>query len=307
MRDRRLGDALIRARERGVRVRLTLEARPRSPNGNRRTLERLSGEAGLGDGLRSVLHPRLPIPGLESRPAVHEKIYCFSHPWPVALVGSYNPAVDEPEDDPTLVREMGDMDRGHNTLVEISDPAVVSGLVDHARAMHAGSHGLGERLRGAAFRSLQGEGLEVHFWPRVAPHPIVRLLHRAGRGARVRVVASHLKSRWSVRTLAGLARGGVDLDILIDASQRRAPERAAQELRKAGLRVRRVESPEGLPMHHKFILVETPGERRVVFGSLNWTDRSLWLSHEVAVVANDRELFDAFAACWDSLEATARD
>ena len=60
-------------------------------------------------------------------------------------------------------------------------------------------------------------------------------------------------------------------------------------------------------MHHKFVLVETPSERRVVFGSLNWTDRSLWLSHEVAVVANDRELFDAFSACWDALELTAKD
>jgi len=53
-RDRRLAADLIRARERGVAVRVTPDGRPRTPTANDRVRSLL--RAGLGDGLRVVNH-----------------------------------------------------------------------------------------------------------------------------------------------------------------------------------------------------------------------------------------------------------
>jgi len=95
-RDRRLAAALVEAHERGVDVRVTLDGHPRTPHANAAVIEML--EAGLGDRLR-VVRGRLdgtPL-GKISRPRLHEKLYCFSHPAPVAFVGSFNPSGDVPE------------------------------------------------------------------------------------------------------------------------------------------------------------------------------------------------------------------
>jgi phosphatidylserine/phosphatidylglycerophosphate/cardiolipin synthase-like enzyme len=95
-RDRRLAQALLRAYQRGVRVTVTIAAHPRTAAANRAVIAMLSGSDGLGRGFRaldlrsffgsrSFLNPRL-----------HEKLYCFSHPYPVALIGSFNPSGDTP-------------------------------------------------------------------------------------------------------------------------------------------------------------------------------------------------------------------
>ena len=121
-RDRRLAAALVEARERGVDVRVTLDGHPRTPHANDAVIEML--EAGLGDGLR-VVRGRLdgtPL-GKVARPRLHEKLYCFSDPSPVAFVGSFNPSSDSPEAEPEVVEVIGDHDRAHNVLVELRDPS----------------------------------------------------------------------------------------------------------------------------------------------------------------------------------------
>jgi phosphatidylserine/phosphatidylglycerophosphate/cardiolipin synthase-like enzyme len=307
LRHRRLAEELVLARRRGVSVRVTLEGEPRTAQANKRVIDRLSGRDGLGQGLRAVVHPRLPAPpGMVWRPHVHEKIYCFSHPQPVAFIGSYNPVNDEPEEDPALAREAGDMERGHNALVEIRNPGIVSGLIAHARHMHASSHGLLERLHRPPFLTLRADELEVHFWPRTTPHPVVRLLRHCAPRTRLRVAASHIKGRSSTWTLSRLARRGVQIEILADASNRRVPRAAEQRLRAAGIGFRRVALPEGLPMHNKFVLIDAPAAPRVIFGSYNWTDRSRWLSHEVAAVSSSREVYEAFAERWELMAVQAQ-
>ena len=64
--------------------------------------------------------------GTHWKPHLHEKLYCFSHPRPVALIGSFNPSGDDPEEQPEIIDEIGDQDLGHNVLVAIYDPALVS-------------------------------------------------------------------------------------------------------------------------------------------------------------------------------------
>jgi phosphatidylserine/phosphatidylglycerophosphate/cardiolipin synthase-like enzyme len=294
-RDRRLAAELLAASRRGAVVRVTLDGRPRSPHANDAVIRLLGGPGGLGDGLRVVRGGRL------LRPRLHEKLYCFSHPSPAALVGSFNPSGDLPETDPELLREIGDHDRGYNLLVELRSPALVEALTRHARALHAAHHGPFDRFAPAANRAVRCGDVEVHFWPRVLRHPVLSLLRRAAPGTRVRLVTSHLSGPSALHSLLGLARRGLALEVLVGGTERRVPPRGERRLAAAGIAVRRVLHPEGLPMHDKFLLIEAPDQRCVVFGSFNWSEPSRRFNREIGVVARVPALYDAFAARWQTL------
>ncbi len=309
LRHRPLTEELVRARERGVRVRVAIEAAPRIPGANHAAIERLKGPGGLGDGFRAIAHPN--VPGFSWRPVLHEKLYCFSHPAPVALIGSYNPVTDDSEgasDDLArdVLARIGDMEQGHNALVEIGDARLVAGLVAHVRALHGGSHGLLERFARAPFQSLTSGDTRVHFWPRTGAHPLLRQLRHSERGTRIRIAASHLRGTSAWRDLSRLAKAGFSVTILCDASPRRVQPTLARHLASVGIDIRPVFPVGGVPMHHKFLLVDGTVGQLSVFGSYNWTDRSRWLSHEIAVASRSPSLFTAFAEVWDGLEREAR-
>lgn len=311
-RDRGLAADLLDARRRGVRVRVTLEGRPRTERANRAVISLLAAPDGLGDDLRPVRDGALPV--LRAlRPRLHEKLYCFSHPEPAALVGSFNPSGDPHEEEPDVVAEIRDQDRGHNVLVALRDPALAVGLAAHARRLHGAAHGAWDRFHPAGNRSLRsGDGAtEVHFWPRVLPHPVLRRLARCGTGARVRLAASHLSGPTARHTLVGLARRGAHVEVMAETTERRVPPASERALAGAGVHVARLRHPEGLPMHCKFALVEErpeggDGSRWVVFGSFNWTERSLRLNRELGVVSRDPALWAAFDARWQRLSEQAR-
>ena len=298
-RDRRLAAELLAAKRRGAAVRVTLDGRPRSPRANDAVIRLLAGPDGLGNGLRVVRGGKL------LRPRLHEKLYCFSDPSPAAFVGSFNPSGDFPEADPGLLREIGDQDRGYNLLVELRAPALVEALARHARALHAARHGPFDRFTPAANRAVRCGDVEVHFWPRVRRHPVVSLLKRAVPGTRVRLVTSHLSGPSALHTLTWLARRGLQLDVLVGGTQRRVPPRGERRLAAAGISVRRVLHPQGLPMHDKFLLIEAPDQRQVVFGSFNWSEPSRRFNREIGVIAREPALFDAFAGRWQVLRAHA--
>lgn len=299
-RDRRLAHALLDARRRGVRVALTLEAQPRTAPANHAVVRILSGAGGLGEGLRLVRHARLFL-----RPHLHEKLYCFSHPQPVAFIGSFNPSGDEPELEPEIVAEIRDQDRGYNVLVELRQRAVVNGLVAHARRLHRSRHGLLERFSAAADGRLQGDDVEIFFLPGRQPHPLLAQLRQVGAGELVRIAASHIKGPTAARTLLELAGRGARVTILAEETHRRVPPSMEARLRDAGITIRRLVHPAGLPMHDKFVLIGHEGRRRVVFGSFNWTERSFRLNHEIGAICTNRDVVDAFAARWQALEAQA--
>jgi phosphatidylserine/phosphatidylglycerophosphate/cardiolipin synthase-like enzyme len=58
-------------------------------------------------------------------------------------------------------------------------------------------------------------------------------------------------------------------------------------------------------MHAKFALVESPGQRRAIFGSFNWTEPSRRMNREIGAICGDAKLFDALAQRWEVLEAQA--
>jgi phosphatidylserine/phosphatidylglycerophosphate/cardiolipin synthase-like enzyme len=306
-RDRDLAGRLLAARRRGVDVRVVVDGHPRTPRANRAVAELLRGPEGLGSGFREA---RCRADGSQLgkllRPRVHEKLYVFSHPEPAAFVGSFNPSGDEPEEAPDVLAEILDQDRGHNLLLELLEPEVVAALAAHAERLHDERSGALCRFSNGAGRTLRFEDLELHFRPRLRGDPLLELLAGLGAGARVRLCSSHLSGPTATRALRSLLRRGAELEILAEASARRVPPETERALLRAGARLRRVAHPAGLPMHHKFLLVEAPGRRLAVLGSFNWTEPSLRLNREIGLVTSDPRLFDALALRWEELDAMAR-
>ena len=303
-RDRRLAEDLLRAHRRGVKVTVTLEKCPRTLQANESVTAILSGRSGLGSGFRSLSLRKIPIPfGSAKKPHVHEKLYCFSHPRPTAFIGSFNPSGDGSEDDRAIIDEIGDQDRGHNVLVGLTDPVLVGRLVEHARLIHRARCIMLYRFSNNANRAVRGKNTEIHFWPRVRPHPVLRFLSRLGAKARIRIAASHLKGALVVKAIKGLAYRGATVEILAEPTLRRVPVEVERMLAQAGISFRRLTHPEGLPMHNKFVLAEKGGQKWVIFGSFSWTDRSYRLNHEIGAISTDDRLFDAFARRWEVLAA----
>ena len=108
-----LAKALTEASDRGVKVTLVVEGDPRLDGANDRVLSLLKRH-----GLRGGLAIRAPrsFPGEQLSGKLHSKIYAFSAPAPLALVGSFNPS-DGGDADSATIEEIGDQDRGHNLLV----------------------------------------------------------------------------------------------------------------------------------------------------------------------------------------------
>ena len=305
-RDRRLAEDLLAARHRGVRVTVTIEKHPRISHANDVVRKMLAGPQGLGPGFcslsPSLLSSRFRI-GWE--PHLHEKLYCFSHPQPVAFLGSYNPSGDQPEDYPEIIREIGDQDRGYNVLVGVEDVRAVRHLVAHARSLHRIAGKSSQRFSIYNNLEIQAPGGRIFFLPRLRPHPVTRFLHFLDAGFRLKCVISHLKGPTMARKLVKLAEKGLGVEILADSTWRRVPESAERIIRNAGISFRRLGRNSGLPMHDKFILVEGDRQRWVIFGSFNWTARSWWLNQEIGMISSDPGLYEAFACRWEELIAQA--
>ena len=303
-RDRKLAEDLLAARRRGVEVRVTLGAKPRIAHANDAVIRLLQGSKGLEEGLRLVSLPGLPAPGGKSwRAQMHEKLYAFSHPQPVAYIGSFNPAGDEPEVRPDIVREIGDHNRSHNLLVGVREPLLAEGLRQHARRLHANPPGPLQRLAEGSAADLQAAGTTVHFWPRLGRHPVKAFLQRFGADAHIRIAASHIRAGAGIGVLAALVRRGAEVMVIAEATRRRVPQRTERRLAACGVRFLRLACAEGVLMHLKFILVEAGGVRWALVGSFNWTYPSFWLNHEIAAISDDPGLFRALDEHWRGLQS----
>jgi phosphatidylserine/phosphatidylglycerophosphate/cardiolipin synthase-like enzyme len=302
-RDMKLAQAIVQAHRRGVSVTVTLAGKPRVPEANDAVIALLSGHGGLGNRMRVITSPGIPAPrGKSWKPQLHEKLYCFSDPAPIAFVGSFNPSGNMPHEERDILREIGDQDRGHNVLVGITDPLLVTQLVKHARRLHETPPGPLYRFSADANREIKSGGTAMYFWPRVGPHPIVRFLNHVSDSAHLRIVASHIRAESAIEVMAGLARRGVKTHILGDSTSRRVTEKVERRLSRTEIRFKRIKDPDGLPMHLKFVLIDDGPRVWSIFGSFNWTKPSFWLNYEIAVISNNLSLFKAFSDRWDALE-----
>ena len=298
-RDEPLAKALLRARHRGVRVRVAVEGNPRTGAVNNRVQKLLEDANSLGRGFRAVRHRLIDNIFLRNC-RLHEKLYYFSHPVPSALVGTFNPSGNHPQD-AAVILKIGDQDRGHNVLVDIRDPLLVQGLYAHAHRLFHMTHGPWERFLPQNNRIVTSGATRILFFPRSLSRDFYGLFDSLGTGSTLRMAVSHLNDRGICKRLLNLARRGVHIEILAHDTQRRVPAWVEAQMLGNAISFKRYVHPEGLPMHNKFMLFETPERRTVAFGSLNLSVRSLHANHELLIIDETPELYAAFRRRWDEI------
>ncbi len=296
-RDRGLARDLLDAHRRGVDVRVLLEGRTRTRGANRHVLALLA--PALGAKLRVVDRPYAL--------RLHAKLYLFDGPRPVAFVGSFNPSSDADELEPQVIDEIGDQDRGFNLLVELGDPALVAWLFGQSERLHASWFARLGRFPLAPPRSAAFDGGRLWMLPRYAQSPLLERLAALPAGARVRLTATHLSGKIALRHLAAACARGVHVEALGESTERRVPRALEAKLRAAGVAFTRVDAAEHVPMHAKFVLIESGGEREAWFGSANWSDRSFQRNCELLARSGDTALYDGLETCWRRIERFARD
>jgi phosphatidylserine/phosphatidylglycerophosphate/cardiolipin synthase-like enzyme len=276
-RDRDLADALLAAAARGVRVIVKLESKPRLKNANDTIIAKLKP---LGAGLYACLGNKKF--GSKKRGYLHSKIYWFSHPRPHALIGSFNPSGDEPEDQ-AVVDEIGDQDRGHNLLVEFHDPDIVAALKKYIASI--GNPLL--RYMPAQNLGVSSGKTRLQFFPNLRKDQLAAHIARLPAGSAVQGAVSHLKPGRLLNTLASAARRGVRISLLIHDTERRVPEESVRALSEAGAVLKRYLHADRLPLHAKFIVVKDLSAETAYFGSYNFNERSRSLNHEVFAASTD--------------------
>ncbi|WP_380875625.1 hypothetical protein ACFB49_05370 [Sphingomonas sp. DBB INV C78] len=290
-RDMALAEALMAASDRGVRVVLHVEGAPRRRSANDAVVTRLE-KHGLNGGLNvhePLLEALAPFHG-----HLHAKIYAFSHPEPTVLVGSFNPSGNDPED-PDVIAEIGDQDRGHNMLVEYRNPGLVATLRRHVLELDRPA----PRFRPHENHVFEGAFASLYFYPRLRTGIIDKALHGLGSGTTIRGVISHLKPGFLSRGLAKAARAGAEVRLIVHDTERRVPEAIIDELAEAGVAIARYRHPQALPVHSKFLLIDRIGGRAAWFGSFNYNPRSRWLNREILLRSEDPALREALAERFD--------
>ena len=287
-RDRALAEALMRAADRGVRVRLVLERHPRREDANDQVIAMLRQH-----GLEGGLHLRSAEGRGSVEGHVHAKIYAFSSP-DIAWVGSFNPSGDEPEN-PDVIAEIGDQDRGHNLLLGIKRPRLTEALRRFIAGLAAPPR-RGLIWRWSSYWSIGDGDTRLYFYPRVTRLVVEPRIALLGRSGRVRAAISHLKKGPLTKALARAARHGAHVDLLVHDTERRVSNKAFTALSESGVEIRRVVHPEGLPMHAKFILVERGKRRTAWLGSYNFNDKSRFRNIELLLASTNEELFETLSA-----------
>lgn len=294
-RDRALAQSLIRASDRGVQVQLAIEPRPRLAGANDAVLAMLRDH-----GLNGGFHPYQPAPDDEGH--LHAKIYAFSHP-DIAWIGSFNPSGDEP-DDPAVIAEIGDQDRGHNLLLGITDRKLTSALRRHVGRLS--SHGrIPLRLRPAFNVRVRSQGTSLYFYPRLSTYPVERSVARLRQGDRLRGAISHLKKGELATQLIEAVGRGARVQLLVHDTDRRVPTNLVERLAGSGIDIVRVAGPSELPMHAKFLLIERGKNREAWLGSYNFNKRSRLHNAEILLRTKDSSVFTSLEQRFEVIAAMA--
>jgi phosphatidylserine/phosphatidylglycerophosphate/cardiolipin synthase-like enzyme len=293
-RDRRLAAALIAASHRGVRVRLCVEGDPRRADANLAVLAMLQAD-GLKGGFcvhrdTSIIRRLLG--------EQHAKIYAFSHPRPVAFVGSFNPSGDTATS-AALTAEIGDQDRGHNLLVELTSPPLVAALRAQVGRMET-NDGWTNRFSAQQNRIVADRDTRIFFYPRLHPNVIDDDLDRLAAGDHLYGAISHLKGELA-QDLTEVAQRGAKVNLIVHESRRRVPDAVVAEIAAAGGEIRRYDRADDIPMHAKFVLLQRGAERIAYFGSFNFNRNSTYLNDEVLVRSTDPGLFATLLARFEAI------
>jgi phosphatidylserine/phosphatidylglycerophosphate/cardiolipin synthase-like enzyme len=162
-------------------------------------------------------------------------------------------------------------------------------------------HGPWERFLKENNQVLTSGKTRIIFFPRSRRSDFLELFAGLGAGCSLRMAISHLNDKDICRRLFALAGQGVHVEILAHDTQRRVPAWVEKQMLKNGIIFNRYIHPDGLPMHNKFMLIDTPKGQTVTVGSMNLSVRSLHANHELLLVSEDSTLYQTFLKRWSEL------
>lgn len=298
-RDRELAQALMRASDRGVKVRLVLEPHPRRAGANDSVIAMLK-DHGLGGGF----HLRSSIAPSGKRGHLHAKIYAFSKP-PIAWIGSFNPSGNEPEN-ADVIAEIGDQDRGHNLLLGIERPKLIKALLRFIDRLIDPPR-IPLKWRPSAYLPLIAGDSRLYFYPRCTTLAVEPCIARLGKGCSVRAAISHLKKGPLTKALIKAAGQGADIRLLVHDTLRRVSPKAFDQLESVGINIDRVVDENDLPMHAKFILLTDHGRTTAWLGSYNFNDKSRLLNAELLLATTDQSVIESLSSRFEQIEKMVRD
>jgi phosphatidylserine/phosphatidylglycerophosphate/cardiolipin synthase-like enzyme len=128
-----------------------------------------------------------------------------------------------------------------------------------------------------------------------------QLFEGLGVGGNLRIAVSHLNDPDICKRLFSLAAQGVHIEVLAHDTERRVPSWVEEQMLKNGIIFNRYVHPENLPMHNKFILIDTPERQIIAFGSMNLSVRSLHVNHELLVISEDTFLYQEMEQRWQAM------
>jgi phosphatidylserine/phosphatidylglycerophosphate/cardiolipin synthase-like enzyme len=296
-RDFYLAEKLMEAAKNGVKVSIVLESKPRVKSANDKVYNILKNHSNIN--LKYVSHetPHKKIFG--SIPKIHEKIYYFSSPQRICYIGSFNPS-SSVNDNPEIVKLIGDQDRGHNFLVEITDESLLDELREHCSYMYNIRHGMNEMLKRYQSK-IENNHTQIYFYPWANKKIIMSLFDRVSAGDKLLIAESHFTAKIILNKLIGLSKNGVEIKIIAHGTKRRFPLYIEKILKEKDIEYYRYIHPKEYPMHNKFIILEKKNEKLVAFGSLNFTKRSIYESHEILAVTKDTAIIDSFKNRWETI------
>lgn len=297
-------EALIEAANRGTQVELIIEDNPRCTEINQQCIYQLE----------SLQHPLINITRFSSTPLwqflginwhghLHSKLYFFSHPEPHALIGSYNPTADIAHLGKKHVNSIGDHSISHNLLVEISNKEIVTLLLSYINSLKKSYPKKLARFSQLHNQTYSFKTWEISFLPRWKSHPVNRVLLDNNESAEVKCAISHLKGPGVLKLLGAAKKHGKNIELLLESSKRRIPEKNLLILDKHGIKYYQTKNTDNALMHNKFIIYESRKASFVMFGSFNWSVRSRWLNHEIIACSSDEKIVNAFKSRWKQIVA----
>jgi phosphatidylserine/phosphatidylglycerophosphate/cardiolipin synthase-like enzyme len=295
-RDRELAAALIRASDRGVRVTLVLQWRPRRSDANQRVISLLA-EHGIVGGLHRYYPER-------ADGYLHAKVYAFSHP-DIAWIGSFNPSGDEPED-PEVVADIGDQDRGDNLLLDVERPRLTAALRNYVAALSR-PPSVPLEWRPSSYLPVTDGDTSLYLFPRQRTRIVESSVRRMARGDRLRGAISHMRKSPFTKAVRVAAERGAQVELLVHDTERRVPTKIVKNLTAAGVSIRRIHHRDDLPMHAKFLLLERMGRTEAYLGSYNYNERSRLQNAEVLLRTTDAMICDSLRTRFDKIGQVARD
>jgi phosphatidylserine/phosphatidylglycerophosphate/cardiolipin synthase-like enzyme len=298
-RDLFLVEKLINAAERGAKITILLEARPRIKNANLEVINLLKSHSKIN--IKAIRHSMPHKHLFSSFPKIHEKLYYFkNNNIKYAFIGSFNPS-GRADDDPKIIESIGDQDRGHNFLIEIDDNLLLDNLYNHCVYMYNIRHGFLENIK--KWKScIESKTISIHFFPWANKKVVFNFVKIATTGDRIYIAVSHFTSLLAIYNLIKLAKKGVTIKVISHDTKRRFPLKIEKLLNSYNIPCIRYNHPKKYPMHNKFIILERETDSLVAFGSLNLTVRSLNESHEIFYITNNLKIVNEFKLRWLEME-----